>query len=185
MYQKSSSKQLWTNKDGVGSLLEIEDTIELFSYAQQQMVLKNSTVFKIMKLDTKVLMLPVISTSVPLMLGLDILILLFALISRASHSKEKSKELLKLFTKLLAFRSRLIDMKNSLLKNPVSLMSLRSKFPILKKFSLKKMKNGPKINLRREDKTIHTHIKENIVDNKIMKEIMSNKSESLSHLFNM
>jgi hypothetical protein len=68
---------------------------------------------------------------------------------------------------------------------PVSLMSLRSKFPILKKFSLKKMKNGPKINLRREDKTIHTHIKENIVDNKIMKEIMSNKSESLSHLFNM
>lgn len=68
---------------------------------------------------------------------------------------------------------------------PVSLMSLRSKFPILKKFSLKKMKNGQKINLRREDKTIHTHIKENIVDNKIMKEIMSNKSESLSHLFNM
>mgnify|MGYP000918101579 FL=1 len=98
MYQKSSSKQLWTNKDGVGSLLEIEDTIELFSYAQQLMALKNSTVFKIMKLDTKVLMLPVISTSVPLMLGLDILILLFALISRASHSKEKSKELLKNFT---------------------------------------------------------------------------------------
>ena len=92
------------NKVGAGSLLEIEDTIELSSYAQLQMELKNSTVLKITKLDTKVLMLPEILTSVPLMLGLDILILLFAQISRASHSKEKSKEPSKQFTKLSVFK---------------------------------------------------------------------------------
>lgn len=40
------------------------------------------------------------------------------------------------------------------------------------------MKNGQKINLRREDKTIHTHIRENIVDNRIQKEIMFRKSEN-------
>lgn len=117
MYQRSSSKQLWTNKDGAGSLLEIEGMIELSSSAQQQMELKNSTVFRITKLDTKALMLPEILTSVLLMLGLDILILLFALILRVNHSKEKSKELLRQFTKLLAFKSRLTDMKNSSLKN--------------------------------------------------------------------
>jgi hypothetical protein len=68
------------------------------------MELKNSTVSKIMKLDTKVYKLHEISTSVPLMLGLDILILLFAQISRASHLKEKSKELSKQFTKLSVFK---------------------------------------------------------------------------------
>jgi GTPase len=92
------------NRVGAGSLLEIEDTIELSSYAQLQMELKNSTVLKITKLDTKALMLPVILTSEPLMLGLDILILLFAQISRASHLKEKSKELSKQFTKLSVFK---------------------------------------------------------------------------------
>jgi hypothetical protein len=35
MYQKSSSKQLWTNKDGVGSLLEIEDTIAGFGLPEE------------------------------------------------------------------------------------------------------------------------------------------------------
>jgi|LakMenEpi03Aug12_release.lakeMendotaPanAssembly.Ray.scaffolds.fasta_scaffold1672083_1 GTPase len=92
------------NRVGAGSLLEIEDTIELSSYAQLQMELKNSTVLKITKLDMKALMLPVILTSEPLMLGLDILILLFAQISRASHLKEKSKELSKQFTKLSVFK---------------------------------------------------------------------------------
>jgi len=53
------------NRVGAGSLLEIEDTIELSSYAQLQMELKNSTVLKITKLDTKALMLPVILTSEP------------------------------------------------------------------------------------------------------------------------
>jgi GTPase len=92
------------NRVGAGSLLEIEDTIELSSYAQLQMELKNSTVLKITKLDMKALMLPVILTSELLMLGLDILILLFAQISRASHLKEKSKELSKQFTKLSVFK---------------------------------------------------------------------------------
>jgi GTPase len=92
------------NRVGAGSLLEIEDTIALSSYAQLQMELKNSTVLKITKLDMKALMLPVILTSEPLMLGLDILILLFAQISRASHLKEKSKELSKQFTKLSVFK---------------------------------------------------------------------------------
>lgn len=92
------------NKVGAGSLLEIEDMIELSSYAQLQTELKNSTVLKITKLDTKALMLPVILTSEPLMLGLDILILLFAQISRASHSREKFKELSKQFTRLSVFK---------------------------------------------------------------------------------
>jgi len=57
-------------------------------------------------------------------------------------------------------------------------MNLKLKSQTLKKFSLKKMKNGQRINLKKEDRIIHTPTKENIVESKMLRVTIFKKSES-------
>lgn len=112
-FQKKNSNQSWTKKDGAGSTWETEDTIESFSWIQQQSELKIFIRDQIIQLDLKELKSPRLWTKRLLMAGLGILNCQLSPTEKEKLSMTRSAELSRLLNKLLDLNKSTSVMKNS------------------------------------------------------------------------